>query len=471
MRLGLAVFILFSQGCCSYQGGDSARETALRSVLIEENRDIMYREADLVRGKFAKMSSGLYPYFRGTYGVFLFDQSVGTLAFKSDFGSADSSLVQIVGDPHPENIGSYRDGSGTIVVEINDFDAATFGPYYQDVRRLALGFYTLARVANIPQAEAAELGAIIAGSYRERIFSGEGQGLPDQAGGKMIVDLIEDAVEDGGERKQLSKNTKINPNGEREMLFSAAEFAEEGFIDKELAGLTPDEHEMVSKLVVRYATTTVRETGDIKEYTPKGISRRIGAGVSSYALRRFYVLLEGQSMAVDDDILLEVREVRDPPQHDPRRVLFPSRPALSNGERAVLMQRRAHKSPVSDIHAGWATLGGNSFKVRERTGYQDGLDAAKIAKKLKDGAFNMSDLRTVASYSAALLADSHTRAPTATNKESRRKIQVALGDDDVGFAEETKSFVRTYGAQLEKDYEYFSSLLRNSGPLLGARQK
>ena len=176
-------------------------------------------------------------------------------------------------------------------------------------------------------------------------------------------------------------------------------------------------------------------------------------------------------MAVDDDILLEVREVRDPPQHDPRRVLFPSRPALSNGERAVLMQRRAHKSPVSDIHAGWATLGGNSFKVRERTGYQDGLDAAKIAKKLKDGAFNMSDLRTVASYSAALLADSHTRAPTATNKESRRTIQVALGDDDVGFAEETKSFVRTYGAQLEKDYEYFSSLLRNSGPLLGARQK
>ncbi|HFE46035.1 MAG TPA: DUF2252 domain-containing protein [Nannocystis exedens] len=42
-------------------------------------------------------------------------------------------------DPHLENIGSYRRSSdGLLVIDFNDFDAATYGPFHFDVRRLAL---------------------------------------------------------------------------------------------------------------------------------------------------------------------------------------------------------------------------------------------------------------------------------------------------------------------------------------------
>ena len=53
------------------------------------------------------------------------------------FGDPASSRVLLVGDPHPENIGTFRAADGTILVEWNDFDAAGYGPYEADVRRLA----------------------------------------------------------------------------------------------------------------------------------------------------------------------------------------------------------------------------------------------------------------------------------------------------------------------------------------------
>src|SRR5574338_969719 len=69
-----------------------------------------------------------------------------------------------------------------------------------------------------------------------------------------------------------------------------------------------------------------------------GVARRLGAGVSSYPLLRWYVLLEGETAASDDDVMLELKEVRDPPPLPGLRRPIDA-PYPRNGERVVMLAR------------------------------------------------------------------------------------------------------------------------------------
>ena len=207
----------------------------LRDRLLEDNRDLLERYPELAKGKLRKMAVTPYNYFRGTNNIWLRDATEpGPYNAPTAHGSARASHVMLVGDPHPENIGSYRSGQGQMVIDFNDFDAATYGPYHLGVRRLTLGFHTLGREASAWMTEeqrAALLEAVPGGYFDEmqRIADGEAptsfawpRGEGEGAAGTILGDLIRRAERDGDDREELDEYTVVE-GGRREMFYGELE--------------------------------------------------------------------------------------------------------------------------------------------------------------------------------------------------------------------------------------------------------
>lgn len=456
----------------------------LRDRVIEDNRDLFERYPELSEGKMLKMALNPYNYFRGTATIYLRDaMQPGPHNIPTSYGTADASLVHLVGDPHPENIGSYRAGNNRMTIDFNDFDAATHGPYHLDVRRLALGFYVVGEMAAdwMSEEERRAMLEAVAGGYVdeiERIAAGEAptdftytRGAGVREAGEVLGDLIRRAERDGDSREELDEYTVIQ-DGTRVMFYGTIEGPEaEGVFGDTLLEPDDTQRERVIALLADYPDTLV-ETNSLRDnpaaFTIKGISRRLGAGVSSYPVQRYYVLIEGATGDIDDDVLLEVKEILDAP-HFENLTAFGLRAHPSNGARVSAAQRALQHYVDNDPMLGWGSVGLFSVRVRDRVKYQKGADHARIIEHLKEGGLSADDVVEFAGQAGVLLARTHASAETLRGLAGAPTISAALGGDREGFVDETLGFIEQYGPVTLDDYDRFRAALAIHGPYLGYR--
>jgi uncharacterized protein (DUF2252 family) len=457
-----------------------ARASWLRDALIQDNRDLLERAPEATAGKLRKMASSSYGYFRGTAAIYWRDQLEPRASrAPTSHSRGASNLTLLVGDPHPENIGSFLGGDGRMHIEFNDFDASTYGPYHLDVRRLALGYYVLARASDDLRPDAPAIARAVASGYAAEIASQSAGDSPasfswdrgdgESGAGVILGDLIRRAERDGDVAEELLEYAPL-VDGERAMFHGTLEASEvEGVVRDRTDPLTDAEDALVAQIVDAYFETIVASTGaDRGTVRVKGASRRLGAGVSSYPVRRFYVLTEGRTDSPDDDLLLELKETLDPPPLG-RLVTLGVRDHASNAERVVSHQRLLQARADQDPWLGWARLGPLSFRVRHRTKYQKGVDAARVLEEVAGGEYGADAVLELATQSGRLLAASHTRAPLANGQDALAAIAAALGPDADAFADETADFARSYGDRTLADYELFKDLLEQHGFDLGYR--
>lgn len=467
---------------------DDARATWLRHTIVLDNQDMLERDPDLAAGKLAKMAESPFAFLRGTAAQFTRD----LLGPDAPVGWQDSTLdrsttdVALVGDAHPENFGTYRSGSGTLTLDFNDFDAATFGPFEIDVRRLAVGFWVACRQAGaeldvsgeaaLADADCRAIAAAVADGYAAEIHTlaedPNAATLPTEVdpGGAIARSLLENAREDGDAGQELAANTRV-VDGRREMVLGDLAPArlvalgpyEQLVIENSLREPTAEQSALVEAIVPRWVATQL----DPPATAPilLGAARRYGAGISSYPLLRFYVLLAGASDAPDADTLLEVKEVRDavPLPGLPRPI---DAPHASNGERVVALQRDLQAFADDDPWLGWADLGGQSFRVGELTGYQDGFEVAAIAPAIVAGDWTADDLVEFAALAGHVLGRSHARARKQDGERALAAIDRALGDS-TEFVATVSDFAVAYGGVVEDDHRRFRDLLAEQGPTLG----
>lgn len=139
----------------------SEREQRVIDTLADDNYVWANREPELVRLKLKKMQRGPYEWLRGTNTLYWRDLTEpGAARISTAFGDEASSRVLLVGDPHPENVGTFRAADGTMIVDWNDLDAAGYGPFTADVRRLAIGMLVAAE-----RVDDAELAAAVVTGY------------------------------------------------------------------------------------------------------------------------------------------------------------------------------------------------------------------------------------------------------------------------------------------------------------------
>jgi hypothetical protein len=418
--------VLICAGCAA--GGDSRAGRILDS-LAEDNYAWAARDPELVAMKLHKMQRGPYEWLRGTAQLYWRDVTEpGAARAATAFGSPEASRVLLVGDPHVENIGTFRATDGTMFIDWNDFDGTGYGPYQIDVRRLGASLALVAELGG-DTARAAELVRAAATRYAETIrdvHAGTQIAALDR-GAKLFEKELEKSRARGDARYGLDEVSVFTGTA-----LDLEPVAGDGVFEDHLAPVGAEQADWIDRAIAQWdpgAKARVR-------------MRRIGSGVASYAAYRFDVILE-------DDRFIELKETRD-------GVIIPNVPRLHAAEwaspavRAVDTQKRLHARPDGDPLLGAAQVGALSLKIRDREAYQRGIDAPDLVELVTK---DFAELRTIAELYGALLARAHGQALTADGVPGHTVIAPLLTGREAAFVDEIVAAALADAARIRADYE------------------
>ena len=111
----------------------------MRDAVVEFqnfNRAFARRNPELLRLKVARMAASPFAFFRGTFHLFARD-SLDHLCELPSLEIRPELELDVVGDIHSENFGTFDGGDGCVHYDVNDFDETTHGRFDFDVRRQA----------------------------------------------------------------------------------------------------------------------------------------------------------------------------------------------------------------------------------------------------------------------------------------------------------------------------------------------
>jgi len=443
------------------------RAAFVQQVLVDDNRVWLHRNAPGVADKFAAMAADRYDFMRGSAALHFADlaRPVADGTHTSFLRRPETTAVPIFGDPHPENATVCRPDPTDAVpepplsIEYVDLDAAGFGPWTLDLRRAALGHATL--LAELPGCSADciddTVTALVEG-YLDGLIPGAetsvpGDGKPrSDADGRWLSDLFEEARVEGAAQKKTQKYAPISPDGTRSFLLGP---------DTGLEALTGPEEGLLADVL---------DQMDLPDgFRVLAATRRYGSGVSSRAALRFAVLWDRGSADPQDDALLQVREVLDPP-------IFPGSPYASGGvfadnhTRVVQTAAELWSRPDADPRHVGALADGLSWKAMSWTSYFQDVEHGKLQEAWEEGDIDPETLASLAFDLGRVLGASHARTRTLDGLDARQVIEddiVSGGGDDV-LTEEVLRHARADLARLHADFDLFSELLETEGPLLGA---
>src|SRR5260370_6703491 len=113
------------------------------------NRPFAQRSPELPRLKVARMAESPFAFFRGTFHLYardVLERQKIPLPLFSDNGAE----LDLVGDIHSENFGTYKAADGLIHYDVNDFDETTQGRFDFDICRLATSLLLASQERNDP---------------------------------------------------------------------------------------------------------------------------------------------------------------------------------------------------------------------------------------------------------------------------------------------------------------------------------
>ena len=402
-----------SCGCTAARSGLSRPEW-LRQELLSRHAELLARDAPAVARKLERMSRTSFDYFRGSADL--------TAREPSRFLTPAASQVAVIGDPHPENIGTFLTPRGEAVVDFNDFDLAGHGGYVHDLRRLALGLWLLADMADLSKKQRLRLVESAVEGYVAEIKA--------LAGGARPIALRVDTAFGGDLQEILASGDEVERGNE-------------------VAQVEAAERAALIEALPRYRKSLLRPEDHAPTTLALKRAVRAEAGVASLPLRRYRVVVEGPSAAEEDDLVLEWKETRG-----------------RSAEALVRLQRAFQEVPDADALLGHASIQGQEFRVRQAGPQQRRLSAEKIAKAVKGPTWGKKDLRLLGEESGRLLARGHARAPDKEGKPGLRAIFDVVGDGR-GLIYETANVTAAAAKQVEADRDHLRELRRKYGSLLG----
>lgn len=465
MDRAAAFVALTAVAACSEPEAD-VRTSLVIGALTDDNLVWLEREPAALAEKYRKMSTRTFDFFRGTAGVYWRDATAGgPVPTASAFADEAGAWLWIVGDPHLENVGTFRGQGGALAVDWNDLDATAVGPWWLDLRRLAVG---LALAADELELGAGGDRVLVEAAVRAyagetaRLAAGGARRLEDEdAGGAAVAELIDDAAREGEDAAALAAYTRIE-DGRRVMLLGdVVDPRADGVWIDTMRAVDVRERATVAAAIASWRPTAIGALSPAAA-TIKDVGRRLGAGVASYPVPRYYALLEGASAAPDDDVIVELKESTDPPPlaglPPPGLVTF-----ASAAERVVFGQRTFGARADNDPLLGHGEVAPISYRVRERTGYQRGIDLPDV---LRDRTAAVA----LAATAGRLLAAAHGLAPVPGARGARALERIApqvRGRED-GLVTETTAFALAYADVIRADAAAFARALDERGPWLGA---
>ncbi|MEU2076436.1 DUF2252 domain-containing protein [Streptomyces sp. NPDC013489] len=409
------------------------------------------------RVKFRKMAGSAFAFYRGTACLFYADLE------QESAGRADGSIhsgpyldertgrVWIHGDLHAENFGTYMDANGRLIFNVNDFDEAYVGPFTWDLKRLAASLALVGYAKALSDEQISHLVRICAASYRERIHAlatgTKTDDLPpftlDTAEGALL-----DALRDARAMTRFGLLDSMTEIRDYERRFSAGG----GAIELDAAA----RDKVLAAFDGYLETLPEASLARPDSYRVKDVVGRRGIGIGSAGLPSYNILLEGNSDALENDVVIYLKQAQTPAVSRHVTDAAVREYFQHEGHRTVISQRalQAHADPW----LGWTELDGAGQLVAEVSPYAVDLDWSDIDDP-QDIAATVADLgrATATMHAAADESSGHSLVPFSTE----RAIDAAIAADEDGFAELLVDFAHSYGARARADHQIFVDLFRN----------
>jgi uncharacterized protein (DUF2252 family) len=437
------------------------RDATIRSTLVRADESLLVQRPTLTAGRYGVMTQTAQAFYRGSLALFLRDWRDGAMGLSYSRFAVDTPMPFGVGDPHIENFGTLLGRDQTSALETNDLDGADRVPYLWDLRRLTVGLCIAAASSNADNPAARTLAANASRDIARDAAMAYGEAIQartpdirvtDGASVPLLVDLFRRSNRDASERAELPELTTVS-NGVRHLL--------RGVIGsppstKTLRDVAPWVLESLPALFTRYRTTLTAPP-DAQYFTVLDAAREFGTGVASFPRVRVLVLLRGPSDALEDDVIVEVKEQGDAivPSGLPPYVYSNDVPSRVAEARRVIWSR-----PDADPLWGTTTWFGIPVQVRRETEANKGIKV----ERLTGTAGTVSSMRALARVLGAMLARSHRRSLPSPAPQS-----LLIERDLAGFADEQADISVRYAAQVLDDYVRFQGLVRAYGPNLGVR--
>ncbi|MDQ0842155.1 DUF2252 domain-containing protein [Streptomyces sp. V1I6] len=401
------------------------------------------------RVKFRKMAASAFAFYRGTACLFYSDMEREQHA--GPYLDERTSRVWIHGDLHAENFGTYMDANGRLIFNVNDFDEAYVGPFTWDLKRLAASLALIGYTKALSDERITELVRICAAAYRERIHA-LATGAKDDDMPPFTLDTADGPLL--GALRMARSLTRFS------LLDSMTEIRD--FERRFASGGGSIELDAATRYKVLAAFDGYLETLPESSltrpdsYRVKDVVGRRGIGIGSAGLPSYNILLEGNSDALENDVVIYMKQAQTPAvsRHITDRKVREY--FQHEGHRTVISQRALQDH--ADPWLGWTELDGSGQLVAEVSPYAVDLDWSDI-DDLEEIAAVVADLgrATATMHAAADDESGHSLVPFSTE----RAIDAAIAADEEGFGDLLVDFAHRYGATARADHQIFVDLFRN----------
>src|SRR6201988_1404654 len=421
------------------------RESFIVDCLVEAFSDLMKADPDAFRTKFRKMAADPFAFYRGSACLFYAD-----MADRDDRWADDrTSRVWIQGDLHAENFGTYMDGSGVLIFDVNDFDEAFVGHFTWDLQRFAASIALLCWQKAQSDEQIGSLIETFVRAYVKQV--------------RWFVDADDDST------------FSLNLQTARGAVLAALQSARLSTLSQMLDGMTrveewdrrfrdlpdvrrldDDERDKVTDAFDRYLET-IPDTKGFRgiAYDIKDLGGKTGMGIGSAGLPAYAVLIEGFNQALDNDVVLSIKQ---------GNVAAPSRviddPDVrgyfkNHGHRPAVSQRalQAHADPL----LGYTDIDGVGYVVSEISPYETDLDWSELTEP--------DELTEVIEQLGQAVAKVHCVSDTDSDQplvdfQTEEAIVAVIGDDIDDFVGDMVSFGLGYAAIVRDDHRHFVEAFR-----------
>jgi uncharacterized protein (DUF2252 family) len=437
---------------CAQPYAATARDAWVVQQIKKYNSPFSAQLPQELKTKMDKMALSPFIFYRGT--AHLFYEDMKQLG-QSSFINAANSKTWINGDIHIQNVGAFKNAAGKVVFDATDFDEGYWGPYVWDIRRMAVSILLAAKENGIKSNSQQTLVNEFVDAYLSKVsdFRGNDSETTDTLHLSNTKGEVKNTLQASLSQSRsdfLAKYTVVS--GSKRVFLTSAE----------LAQLDTISYNNIKAAVAAYVNTIASSKRfNPSYYSVKDIRIKLGSGVGSLGRYRIYVLVEGPSSAHTDDVVLQLKQETASsvsialPGNMPAGVF-----GEHEGQRAALSMKAALTH--TDVLAGWTTINGAPYFVREKSPYEADFDSKKLT--------NYSDFSDAVKLVAHVVAKIHTLAdkdydanliPYSIDKE----IDETAGSNKSGFKLEVLNFALDYAKQVELDYQSFLKAYKAKTPL------
>lgn len=408
------------------------------------------RVPELLPLRYGRMLVSPFSFFRGAAAIM-----AGDLA-----GTPSSGLsVQLCGDAHLSNFGTFSSPERELVFDISDFDETLPGPWEWDVKRLAASVAIAGRDREFKGGEIASAVLQTVAAYREAMSSFARQGNLDVWYAQLDVDEISRLFSEGVDVKRMKTlerelekarlNTSVKALGKlTETVDGRVRFLHKPPLlvpaeDLPSESNRDDAERHLRRLLGAYRDTLPANRRALLDgYRYVGVARKV-VGVGSVGMRVWVILLYGRDAR--DPLLLQAKEATasvlekhlDPP--------------TSGGHAERVVEGQKLMQQASDIFLGYSAASAG-WRDREPEYYvrqaADGKGAIDVSLLLASG------LAAYGRLCGWTLARAHAR------DGDRIAISGYLGKADA-FDRAIARFAERYADQNDADYKALKHAVRD----------